>query len=85
MARFQRYRTANQNAFNKCRKAVDDHYKTRINEYRQNERLNMARTRLKVYEEKNKPEPSMEELLKSLTEQGIRERAAREAAAPPAE
>ena len=44
ITRFQRYRTANQNAFNKARKAVEDHLKHHANESRQTDKMILAKS-----------------------------------------
>jgi hypothetical protein len=71
IARFQRYRTANQNAFNKARKAMEDHLKHHANERRQDEKVQMAQTRLNIYEKKNPPKPTFEESLELMRRQAI--------------
>jgi hypothetical protein len=67
IARFQRYRTANQNAFNKCRKAVEEYRRDRASERYKEERSLIAKVRIKVFQEKNQPEPSIEEIIERMT------------------
>jgi hypothetical protein len=71
IARFQRYRTANQNAFHKARKALEDHLKHHANERRQQEKVQMAQTRLHIYQKKNPPQPTFEESLDIMRQQAI--------------
>ena len=66
LTRFQRYRTANQNAFNKARKAIDDYVKTRTTESHQAERLTIHKARLQAYELKHKPEPTWDEIMEDM-------------------
>jgi hypothetical protein len=68
IARFQRYRTANQNAFNKARKAVEDHLKHHANESRQTDKLILAKIRTQISREKN-TEPTFEESLELMRRQ----------------
>ena len=71
IARFQRYRTANQNAFNKAHKAVEDHLKHHANESRQETKMQMAQTRLQIYEKKNPPKLTFQEQLDMMKKQAI--------------
>ena len=66
LTRFERYRTANQNAFNKARKNVEHHLKSRAGEVHKEERLNIAKSRLQIYELKNKPEPEWDEIVANM-------------------
>jgi hypothetical protein len=79
ITRFERYRTANQNAFGRCRKAIEDHRKNRAAEQRKNtaeqqkeERQNIIKERFKIYERKNKPKPTYDEALELMKEDAIR-------------
>jgi DNA repair ATPase RecN len=69
IARFQRYRTANQNAFHKARKAVEDHLKFHANERRQDLKMEIAQIRVQIYERKNQPPPTFEESLVIMRKQ----------------
>ena len=71
ISRFQRYRTANQNAFNKCRRTIEDHYKSRNAVCRQEEKLVLQKERHAIYKEKNKPEPSFEETIALMRKQAV--------------
>jgi hypothetical protein len=62
ITRFQRYRTANQNAFTKCRRAIEDHYKSRVSDSRREDTHAIAKERHLIYKEKNKPERTFETL-----------------------
>ena len=77
LTRFQRYRTANQNVFLKARKAIEDFGRNMNNQIDKETRLTIAKRRLKIYEEKNKPEPSIQDQIQEL----IRQKYEREAAA----
>jgi hypothetical protein len=69
ITRFQRYRTSNQNAVAKCRKAVEDYRKNRVAEAANAEKQVIQKERLAVYKEKNKPEPTIQELLDQIMAQ----------------
>ena len=71
LTRFQRYRTANQNAYNKCRRTVEDHYKSRVAYGRGQEKLAMQKERHAIYKEKNKPEPTWPEAIELMRQKAI--------------
>ena len=73
LARFLRYRTANLNLLNKSRKALEDYRKNRQQATataqtidHAKEKLEMAKTKLAIYLEKNKPEPPIDEELEHM-------------------
>jgi hypothetical protein len=72
LARFQRYQTARANAVTRARKALEDYRKNRTAEVIKIEKL-------EIYKEKNKPEPSIEELLQQMMDR----KAERERQPPP--
>ena len=59
IARFQRYLTTRANNFNRARRALEDYLAKRANEVRKEERH-------EVFKEKNKPEPTIRELLDDM-------------------
>jgi hypothetical protein len=67
--RFTRYQTTRRNAFNKAKKVLDDHRKIQANEKRSEEKQDIAQAKLAVYQEKNKPEPSFEEMIEDMQRQ----------------
>jgi hypothetical protein len=71
ITRFERYRTANQNAFARARKAVEDLRRNRATESQREERSQIAKVRLKVYQEKNKPKPTLEETIDMMRRKAI--------------
>ncbi len=64
VGRFTRYRTAHANAVAKCRKAIEDHRKTKTNE-------KILAEKLKTATNKNAPEPTWQEHLELMTKQAI--------------
>jgi hypothetical protein len=78
LTRFQRYRTANNNAFEKHRRAVEDHRKNRIQDIARTQTLRvkeeqvaLVQERLKTAQEKNKPEPTWKEHLEGMRQKAI--------------
>ena len=71
ISRFQRYRSANQNAFNKCRRVVEDHFKTRSASQLKEEKLVLHRERHAIYKQKNKPAPSFDETVALMRQKAI--------------
>lgn len=71
LTRFQRYRTANQNAVAKCRKAIEDHRRNRAAEKRTEEKHSILKERHSIYREKNKPEPNFDETIATMRKQAI--------------
>jgi hypothetical protein len=64
--RFTRYQTARRNEFNKAKKALDDHRKIQAAEQRNEEKQAVIMEKLAIYKEKNKPEPSFEDLVAGM-------------------
>ena len=62
IARFQRYLTTRANNFNRARRALEDYLAKRAAEGRKEERH-------EVFKEKNKPEPSIKELIEGMLAQ----------------
>lgn len=59
LGRFLRYQTTRLNNLNRCRKALEDYLKTRTATHIQQERH-------AIYKHKNKPEPSIQEILHNM-------------------
>ncbi len=72
LTRFQRYQTTNTNNVAKNRKALDDYRRHRTTESHRTEKLTIAKTRLKIHEQKNKPLKSFEEALQITRERNLR-------------
>ena len=66
LQRFTRYQTARRNEFNKAKKALDDHRKLQAAEKRNEEKQAVIMEKLAIYKEKNKPEPSFEDLVAGM-------------------
>ena len=66
LQRFTRYQTARRNEFNKAKKALDDHRKIQAAEKRNEEKQAIVMEKLAIYKEKNKPEPSFEDLVAGM-------------------
>ncbi len=64
--RFTRYQTARRNEFNKAKKVLDDHRKLQAAEQRNEEKQAVIMEKLAIYKEKNKPEPSFEDLVAGM-------------------
>ena len=62
IARFQRYLTTRANNFNRARRTLEDYLAKRATENRKEERH-------EVFKEKNKPEPSIKELIEGMLAQ----------------
>ena len=78
-ARFLRYRTANLNILNKSRKAIEDFRKNRQQETAKiqvmehaKEKLEIAKTKLAIYQEKYGPEPEFDDLLEDMRKKAER-------------
>jgi hypothetical protein len=78
LARFLRYRTANDNAFEKHRRTLEDFRKSRANDIvrcqtirEKEEKVSIAQERLKTAQSKNAPEPTWAEHLASMRQQAI--------------
>jgi hypothetical protein len=67
--RFTRYQTTRRNEFNKAKKVLDDHRKIQATEKRSEEKQDIAQAKLVVYQEKNKPEPTFEEMIEDMQRQ----------------
>ena len=61
-SRFQRYQTTSSNTVNRCRKALEDFLAKRAAE-------SIKQERHEVFKEKNKPEPSIKDLIGGMLEQ----------------
>jgi hypothetical protein len=70
LARFLRYQTTRANTVIKCRKAIEDYRKNRAAEKLSQEKQLIAQERHEIYKEKNKPEPSIEEILDKMMAAG---------------
>ena len=66
LARFQHYQTARANHVAKCRKAIADYRKIRVAEKQVEQKMAITQERLEVFKEKNKPEPTIHELLQQM-------------------
>jgi hypothetical protein len=73
ITRFQRYRTAHQNAVAKCRKAIDDLRRNRTAQLHKEEKQEIVKERFKIYERKNRAKPTFSEMLAGMKQQAIRE------------
>jgi hypothetical protein len=69
--RFLRYQTARANTVKRCQKAVEDYRKARLSEKLSEQKLVTVQTRLKVVEQKNKPEPTWKEHLAGMRQKAI--------------
>jgi hypothetical protein len=67
LQRFMRYQTTRRNEFTKAKKALDDHRKMQATEKRNEENQEIAKVKLAIYKEKNKPKPTFEETIAEMT------------------
>jgi hypothetical protein len=79
LQRFLRYRTANLNILTRQRKAIEDYRKNRATETarvqdigHKAEKMFIAREKLEIYREKNRPEPTFTEEIEEMTREAER-------------
>ena len=69
LGRFLRYQTTHNNNFIKTKKSIEDYRKARLAEKANTEKQNIAQERLKIFKDKNRPEPTWKEHIENMRRQ----------------